>query len=110
MGRLIYDDAADPIPIDDLTLSHLKVVIAAKLRRNESFTLSWQHPDGDGVGRSTVWIHPAIPLRFDFDEAEAPKLRPEWIAAIADSANATGGISVITSDMLPEPPNRTDGV
>jgi hypothetical protein len=64
MGRLLYGDAQNPINIDDRVLAHLKVVIATKLRRNESFTLSWRHPDGTPEGRSTIWIHPSIPIRF----------------------------------------------
>lgn len=60
MGSLYYGDAQDAIQIDDRALAHLKVVIATKLRRNESFTLSWRHPEGDAPGRSTLWLHPSI--------------------------------------------------
>lgn len=100
MGMLYYDDADDPIQIEDLALAHLKVVIATKLRRNESFTLSWRHPEGESVGRSTIWLHPSIPLRFVFDDPVAPSLRPEWIAAMANSANTSGGITLLTADMI----------
>ena len=51
MGLIFYGNSPDPIEVDDRTLAHLKVVIALKLRRNESFTLSWRHPDA--TGRST---------------------------------------------------------
>ena len=101
MGMLYYHNAENPIQIDDLALAHLKVVIATKLRRNESFTLSWRHPEGDPVGRSTIWLHPSIPLRFVFDDPVAPDLRPEWIAAMASSANSSGGITLLTADMIP---------
>lgn len=100
MGLLYYDDTAEPIPIDDLALAHLKVVIATKLRRNESFTLSWQHPEGQPTGRSTIWLHPSIPLRFVFEDPIAPPLQPEWIAAMANSANSSGGITLVTADMI----------
>ncbi|MDF2561915.1 MAG: hypothetical protein K0R99_3361 [Microbacterium sp.] len=85
----------DEIHIDDRALAHLKVVIATKLRRNESFTLSWQHPEGDPVGRSTIWLHPAIPLRFTFDESEAPQLNTNWIQELMQSASSTSGISLV---------------
>ena len=62
MGTIQYGNGEE-IHIEDRALAHLKVVIATKLRRNESFTLSWQHPDGDPAGRSTIWLHPSIPLR-----------------------------------------------
>jgi len=85
----------DPIHIDDRALAHLKVVIATKLRRNESFTLSWQHPDDEPGGRSTIWLHPSIPLRFTFDEAEAPQLNLQWIEDLMHSANSSGGIQLV---------------
>lgn len=88
------------IQIEDRALAHLKVAIATKLRRNESFTLSWKHPDGDVPGRSTIWLHPSIPLRFVFDDPVVPELRPEWINAMANSANSSGGITLLTADMV----------
>lgn len=95
MGLLYYDDSEESVQIDDLTLAHLKVVIATKLRRNESFTLSWRHPVGEASGRSTIWLHPSIPLRFVFDEPTPPPLQQEWITAMANSANSTGGITIV---------------
>jgi len=100
MGLLYYDNVEEPIQIDDLTLAHLKVMIATKLRRNESFTLSWRHPEGEPAGRSTIWLHPSIPLRFVFNEPVAPPLKPEWITAMANSANTSGGITLLTADMM----------
>ncbi|MFY9714685.1 MAG: hypothetical protein WAK00_14555 [Microbacterium sp.] len=101
MGMLYYGGTADPVQIEDRALAHLKVVIATKLRRNESFTLSWRHPEGHPRGRSTIWLHPSIPLRFVFDEPEPPPLRPEWIQAMATSANSSGGITLVPEFMLP---------
>lgn len=100
MGLIFYGNSNDPIWIEDRALVHLKVVIATKLRRNESFTLSWQHPDGSG--RSTIWLHPAIPLRFVFDDPEPPQLVSAWITAMADSANSSGGVSLIPEHVDPE--------
>lgn len=94
MGSLYYG-ASEPIHIDDRALAHLKVVVATKLRRNESFTLTWKHPEGDPEGRSTVWLHPSIPLRFVFDESEAPELSRRWIEDLARSANSSGGITLV---------------
>ncbi len=95
MATLLYGTASEPIHIDNRALAHLKVVIATKLRRQESFTLSWRHPDGEPGGRSTIWLHPSIPLRFTFDEPEAPPLNPKWIEALMQSANSTGGILLV---------------
>ncbi|MGS0560415.1 DUF7882 family protein [Microbacterium aurugineum] len=95
MGSLYYGDAQIPIQIDDRALAHLKVVIATKLRRNESFTLSWRHPEGDAPGRSTLWLHPSIPLRFVFQESESPELSRKWIEDLAHSASSSGGILLV---------------
>lgn len=95
MGYIQYGGAAEAIHIEDRALAHLKVVIATKLRRNESFTLSWRHPDGDQEGRSTIWLHPSIPLRFTFDEPEAPRLNVKWIEELMHSASSTGGIQLV---------------
>lgn len=96
MGILHYGTDSKPIHIADRALAHLKVVVVAKLRRQESFTVSWQHPAEDGPGRSTIWLHPSIPVRFEFDEPVAPELNREWIEELAQSANALGGITLVS--------------
>ncbi|MGB3374559.1 MAG: hypothetical protein WBA87_05410 [Microbacterium sp.] len=95
MGQLFYGNNPEAIVIEDRALAHLKVVIAMKLRRNESFTLSWKHPVDDTPGRTTIWLHPSIPLRFVFGEPETPELSTEWITAMAHSANSSGGIMLL---------------
>ncbi|WP_150953272.1 hypothetical protein [Microbacterium testaceum] len=95
MGTLYYGDVATPIEIEDRALAHVKVVIATKLRRGESFTLSWVHGPDQEVGRSTVWLHPSIPLRFVFDEPEPALLSRAWIEALATSANSSGGLLLV---------------
>lgn len=95
MGVIYYGSSAMPIRIADRALAHLKIVIATKLRRSESFTVSWQHPEDSPQGRTTIWLHPAIPLRFVFDEPEPPALSREWIEELAASANSSGGIQLM---------------
>lgn len=92
MGTLFYADQA--IEMDDRTLAHLKVALVTKLRRGESFTLSWTHTENQPVGRTTIWMHESIPLRFEFTEPEPPVLHREWIEDILRSANTTGGIQL----------------
>jgi hypothetical protein len=99
MGTLFYGDAATPIGIEDRALAHLKVAIITKLRRGESFTLSWQHPDDQRPGRSTLWLHPNIPLRFVFEEPEPPELSRSWIETLMRSANSTGGIQLVPEQL-----------
>lgn len=52
-------------------------------------------PRGEPGGRSTIWIHPSIPLRFTFDEPEQPQLNPRWIDDLMQSVNSTGGILLV---------------
>lgn len=95
MGLLFYDGEDRPIRFDDRTLAHLKVVIATKFRRQESFTLSWKHGEEEPVGRTTIWLHPTIEMRFVFDDVDAPELNRRWIEELMQSANSTGGITLI---------------
>ena len=100
MAILYYGGSEHPIEIEDVALAHLKIVIATKLRRNESFTLSFRHGPFDPVGRTTIWLHPAIPLRFEFEEPEAPDLDPQLIRDLANSANTSGGIALKPEHIL----------
>ena len=95
MGTMYYGGSAMPIQIEDRALAHLKVVVATKLRRNESFTLSWPHATDEPRGRSTLWIHPSIPLRFVFDDPTPVELSRAWIEELAQSANSSGGIALV---------------
>lgn len=108
MGTIYYGGSATPIHIEDRALAHLKVVIATKLRRGESFTVSWQHPDDQPRGRTTLWLHPSIALRFVFDEPEPPVLSREWIAELAASANSSGGIAMVAEYFDGEDPPVAD--
>lgn len=95
MGTLYYGDSGTPIGIDDRALAHLKVAIVTKLRRGESFTVSWLHGDDQPRGRSTLWLHHSIPLRFVFDDAESPELSREWVQELIRSANSMGGVLLV---------------
>lgn len=106
MGTIFY--GTTPIRIEDRALGHLKVVISTKLRRGESFTLSWRHPDGDDVGRETIWIHPSIPLRFVFDDSEPAQLSRSWIEDLANSANSSGGIMLVPENLDASAPTTSD--
>jgi len=98
VGVIYYGSGLNPIEIEDRALAHLKVVIATKLRRHEAFTVSWVHAPDQPPGRSTIWLAPAIPLRFVFDSPEPEHLNPDWLRRLAESATSTGGIALV-----PEP-------
>jgi len=94
MGMLYYGSATSPIHIDDVLLAHVKVVMATKLRRGESFTMTWRHDAASPRGRTTLWIQPSIPLRFTFDAAEPCTLDPGLVRDLADGVARTGSLTL----------------
>ena len=94
MGTLYYGSSPTPIPIEDRALAHIKVLVTAKLRRGEAFTLSWRHPADQPRGRSTLWLHQSIPLRFVFEEPDLPPIDRTWLDELANSVNLSGGIEL----------------
>lgn len=108
MGVLIYDNADPPISIDDRALWHLKTLILTKLRRGESFSVSWEHANPGNPGYTTIWLHPSIPLRFVFDSPERPALNRLWLVELNDSAIDHGGIVLTPEQIHPGAGNGTD--
>lgn len=92
MGTLYYGGSAEPIEMNDRTLAHLKIVISSKLRRSESFTVSWDHPSGNALARTSLWMHPSIPLRFSFDDVSSLQLDREWLESLATAAHSASGV------------------
>jgi hypothetical protein len=94
MAKLYYGTTTEPIRIDDRMLAHVKVVVATKLRRGESFTLSWVHGEDEPTGRSTIWLQPSIPLRFVFDSEQPEALDQNLLKRMANDANSSRGLSL----------------
>lgn len=99
MGQLFYGDTDQPIEIPDRLLAHLKVVITTKLRRAESFTLTWRHAEGEPAGRSSLWLQESIPLRFVFDEAEPEQLDGSALQDMAHRATSSAGLTVTLDEL-----------
>lgn len=100
MGYLVYDSST-VIAFDDRVLAHLEVVIVSKLRRKESFALSWREPADNGDGRTTVWIDPSIPLRFRFSGSRPPTLDRQWMEKLAAAAASSTGLVAVDEDGQP---------
>lgn len=94
MGILEYNSSHPPIVVDDATLAHLKIIIGTKLRRQESFMMTWLPESKDPAGRLTAWVHPSIPLILAFDEAKMPAIDPARIARMMESLNAHGELII----------------
>jgi len=97
MGALIYD--GNEVDFDDRLLAHLHVVIMQKLRRGESFCMSWRDRNDTG-GRNSLWLHPSIPLYFRFFGSKQPVINREWIQILVLASNSPQGL-VVTPE--PEP-------
>ncbi|MDQ1217146.1 MULTISPECIES: DUF7882 family protein [Microbacterium] len=102
MGQLHYGNSDTRIEIPDRLLAHLKVVIATKLRRNESFMMSWTTDEG----RSSIWLQPSIPLRFVFESADMEILNPAAVRDLANAATSSAGLVVALDQEIPEAPQR----
>jgi hypothetical protein len=97
MGKLIYG-AGREYEFDDRTLSHVKIAIVTKLRRHESFLLSWRIPVEQGGGRHSLWISREIPLAFVFSGSRPPALDERWMEALLQTSQRTGGMVVMSED------------
>ncbi len=108
MGSLIYDSTV--IDFDDRLLLHLQIVIVNKLRRHESFAMSWRDAPEVGDGRSTIWLDPSIPLYFKFAGSRTPTVNREWLDLLAESAASSTGMIVVGEDGSTETAGPTAGM
>lgn len=100
MGTLFYGAGRLRVQIDDRTLLHVMIVTTSKLRRGESFLLSWSDDQRVGGGRSSVWLHPETDLHYKFDGARAAVVDQSWLEAMAGQAASSGGLRVEGATLL----------
>ncbi|MFS0852561.1 ATP-dependent DNA ligase [Microbacterium sp. 179-I 3D4 NHS] len=103
MGRLTYE-GGPKVEIEDRALTHLQLVMTAKLRRGEPFPFSWREDASVGGGRTTVWIHPSSSLVFKYFGSRPPRLNHAWMRDLAVTASQPSGLY-----LTPEPPQDHDG-
>ena len=99
MGKLHYDGHA--FDFEDRLLAHLQIVIVNRLRRRESFVVSWLNALSIGDGRESIWVGPDVPLRFSFSGSRIPAINADWIAALDASAAGPTGLVVLAEDGKP---------
>lgn len=97
MGQLVIDGHTKT-DVDDRALAHLQFVIGNKLRRGEPFYFTWREDRSTGDGRTSVWLHPGVTLKFRFYGSRTPGLNREWLEALAFTANSANGLHLV-----PEP-------
>jgi len=86
------------VEFDDRALAHLQIVIASKFRRSESFNFSWSKDLAPESGRITIWMHPSIPLVYEFVGSMSSGINRVWLEALMQTANTAAGLQ-----LLPEP-------
>jgi hypothetical protein len=96
MGSLVYDGRS--IAFDDRLLAHLHIVIVQKLRKGDSFAMSWLNALSVGDGRTSIWLDRTIPLIFDFSGSRAPTIDRAWLHALTESADSSTGLIVMGED------------
>jgi hypothetical protein len=94
MGTLSYN-ASHSVEFDDRVLAHLQLVIGAKLRRGESFHFSFTPGATPANGRTSIWLHPAIPLVYRYDGSRAPIINRDWVDVLMTAANSVPGLQVV---------------
>jgi hypothetical protein len=92
MGSLQYDGVL--VEFDDRVLAHLQIVIIQKIRRGESFLMSWRDSVETGNGHSAIWVHPAQNLYFKFSGGRHPSINEAWVTELLESANSSRGLLV----------------
>ncbi len=95
MGHLTYGGTQE-FEFEDRTLAHLKVAITLKLRRQESFLMSWVIPAENGGGRMSLWVAPSIPLTFRFAGSRVPQLNKVWIEAMSELSHTPRGLILLS--------------
>jgi hypothetical protein len=94
MGKFVYEGGVKT-EIEDRALTHLQLVITAKLRRGEPFPFSWREDASVGGGRVTVWVQPGSSLVFKYFGSRQPAINRAWIEALAFTANAPSGLYLV---------------
>lgn len=97
MGTLIYGHSQE-FEFDDRVLSHVKIALVTKLRRHESFLLNWEIPPEQGGGRISLWISREIPMAFVFAGSRPPTLNEQWMEALLQSSQRTGGMVIMPEE------------
>ena len=107
MGRFIYDTSGTSVDSEDRTLAHLRIVIMIKLRRSEPFLFDVEI--GDGSGRRSFWIHPAVPLQFHFFGSRQPRINRLWIEELMLAASGPSGLTIVPEPADDEAPPPAEG-
>jgi hypothetical protein len=106
MGTLKYDGTS--VEFDDLLLAHVQIVVIQKLRRQESFQLTWREPEAIGGGHTAIWLHPVCAITFHFTSSDKLTIDKKWLHELMESANSPRGMYVTDADGRAADPSAVD--
>ena len=107
MGVLLYGTGMTRFEFDDRVLTHLQLVITAKLRRDERFMCTWTLPVDTGGGRVSIWFDPAIPMCFQYAKVAVGPVNAAWLDELMRCANSVGGLQVVPEPLAAPTPQLT---
>lgn len=94
MGILTYSRDAVAVYLDDRTLAHLHIVMAAKLREGRTFVVTGLASLARNA-RDAVVIEPRTPLQLTYTERSDVALNPRWLEAIRAASSKTLDIVLV---------------
>ncbi len=94
MGHFMY--GGQSFEFEDRVLAHIKTAIEVRLRKHESFLLSWNVAPQFGSGRVSLWMAPTMPLIFMFSGSRPPVLNRDWIAVMTEHAHTVRGMIIVS--------------
>lgn len=103
MGKLFYDGDGT-LEIPDRILFHVQIAMVAKLRRQESFTVTWNGEEM--AGPSVLWVSPSIPIRFAYDGSTKMQLNRAWVEAMVGNSSQSGNLTIAAEPEAPVDENE----
>lgn len=104
MGRLKFPHELR-LDLDDWALAHLHAAMQVKLRRGESFHLSWPHDISTGPGRTTTWVHSETSWVCTIG-SRTGELDRRWVEAFVATANSVGGMQIVPRPAADDVPSK----
>lgn len=99
MGTLRY--GGEEFEFSDRVLTHMQVVISAKLRRGENFFFTWPVPAEGGSGRHALWIDNGVPIHFFYSGSRSVGINREWLESLIASASRASGLLLTEEPTAP---------
>ncbi|WP_314103915.1 ATP-dependent DNA ligase [uncultured Frigoribacterium sp.] len=105
MGTFTYGPTSIDVTLDDRLLAHLRTVVVTKLRRGECFLFTWTDDTGPEPVEESLWMHPAVAMRFRVEKAAAESMNQDWLAVLMHAANSGSGLTT-RPEPVPAPGSR----